>query len=426
MSIEDKATVQELVRFARKNSQYYRQHYENIPDDVSDLTHLPMVDHSTFWEANTGMPPNNRVLTSSSLVDGAVFRTGGTTAVPKASFVTREELREGAQGWAASLIRAGLLPGDRVANLLYGGDLYKGFLDLGLALTEAAVPNFHLAIGVAPLDAQAWTLQTFSATVLVSMPTVACRLAEYLIDHDEPSNSVRLILYIVDLLHKDQQVLLRKAFPSARIGPIQYGSVDGGFIGFPDSLPTDNDEDATIYTVNTQNVIMELISDDGQSITEVGIRGHIVVTNLVRRLMPIIRYPMGDVAEWTDYSSHKFRLCGRGMVAVRIGDYSFDMSTLKTVVSNVMTSDAVNGFQVIVRREEGMDVMIFRIASHPKDPDRLAMEMQEELARFKADWAKELEDGYFKALTVEWISIQDLIINTRTGKLREIVDLRVE
>ena len=60
---------------------------------------------------------------------------------------------------------------DRLGNLLYGGDLYKGFLDLDLALTDAPTPNSHLSIGVAPFENQAWTLRTYAATVLVAMPT---------------------------------------------------------------------------------------------------------------------------------------------------------------------------------------------------------------------------------------------------------------
>lgn len=107
------------------------------------------------------------------------------------------------------LTRASLRPGDHVANLMYGGDLYKGFLDLSLALIEATVPTLHLHIGVAPLDAQAWTIRTFSATVLVSMPTVVCRLADYHIEHKELPNTVRLVLYIGELLHNDQKKLLR-------------------------------------------------------------------------------------------------------------------------------------------------------------------------------------------------------------------------
>lgn len=101
---------------------------------------------------------------------------------------------------------------------------------------------------------------------------------------------------------------------------------------------------------------------------------------------------------------------------MRIADYSFDSSTLKTAVSNVMASDVLNGFQVIVRREEAMDVMVFRVASRPKDPDRLARE----------NWAEELKNRDFNPLSVDWISAKGLMISRRTGKLWEIVDLRVE
>lgn len=109
---------------------------------------------------------------------------------------------------------------DRVGNLLYGGDLYKGFLDLDLALTDAPTPNFHLSIGVAPFENQAWTLRTYAATVLVAMPTVMCRLADYLIEHEQHVSSVRLLL-------RDQKLLLNRASPSALISPVQYESFDG-------------------------------------------------------------------------------------------------------------------------------------------------------------------------------------------------------
>lgn len=427
MSSEHLASVQELVNFARETSPYYRQCYVNLPEKDFDLTQIPMVDHTTFWAANTGLPPQNQVLTS-AMVDGAVFRTGGTTATPKASYVSREELREGAKGWAACLARAGLQSGDRVANMLYGGDLYKGFLDLGLALTESPVPNIHLSIGVAPLESQAWTIRTYAATFLVAMPTIMCRLAEYLVENNEPAGSIRLLLYIGELLHKDQKILLRKAFPSAGIGPIQYGSVDGGLIGLPVNPPSStDDDDPTIYTVNWSTMVMELMTDDGQPTEENGVRGSIVITNLERRLMPIIRYPMGDVAEWVDHKSRTFRLYGRGgSVGVRLGPTSYDLTGLKQVVSNVLKTEPMKGFQVIVQRRDAMDEMVFRIASQPQDRDRLAKELQMEMGKVLDYWDEEVKDGFFHPLDVEWVSVQDLIYNSRSGKLREIVDVRVD
>lgn len=416
-------SFQELVKFARENSPYYRKHYADLPEHVSELILVPMVDHASFWAANTGLPPENQVITA-PLTDGAVFRTGGTTAVPKASYVTRAELRKGAQSWAASLVRAGLQPGDRVANMLYGGDLYKGFLDLSLALTDAPTPNFHLSIGVAPLESQAETLRTYAATVLVAMPTIMCRLADYLIEHDQKISSVRLLLYIGEMLHKDQRIILIRAFPSARIGPVQYASVDGGLVGLPDVPPGGVDQGPTCYTVDTSSMIMELTTDTGDLITAEGVEGNIVITNLTRRLMPVIRYPMGDAAEWVDYGSRKFRLRGRGSVGVRVGPASYDLTSLKEIVLISLKGENVNGFQVLLRRAQGKDEMVFRIASQPKNPEQSSQKVREELDRVHKEWAREVAEGMVNPLVIEWISIQALHYNARSGKLREIVDLR--
>ena len=424
MTSTSTSSVQELVHFARENSPYYRKHYADLPEHVSDLNKIPMLDHTSFWSANTGLPPENQVITG-PLTDGAVFRTGGTTAVPKASYVTREELREGAQSWAACIVRAGLRPGDRVANMLYGGDLYKGFLDLALALTEGPMPSFHLSIGVAPLESQVWTLRTYAATVVVAMPTVMCRLADYLIKLDLQVPSVRILLYIGELMHKDQKILLSRAFPSAQIGPIQYGSVDAGLIGLPDVPPGGIDQDPTCYTVHTSSMIMELVTDTGDLIIEEGAKGNVVITNLTRRLMPVIRYPMGDTAEWVDYDSRKFRLCGRGAVGVRVGPASYDMTSLKDIVSASLKDEKVNGFQVLLRRAQGVDEMVFRIACQPGNPEQSSREVQEEMDKIHEEWAKEVAERFVNPLVIEWVSVQELHYNARSGKLKEIVDLRV-
>lgn len=424
MALPSKSALEELVKFARKNSPYYRQYYANLPENVSELNEIPLLDHESFWAANSGLPPENQVVTG-PLTDGAVFRTGGTTAVPKVSYLTREDLHEGERFWAACLVRAGLRPGDRVANLLYGGDLYKGFLNLSLALTAAPTPNFHLSIGVAPFESQAWTLRTFAATVLVGMPTSLCKLADYLIKIDQSVPSVRLLIYIGELLHRDQRVFLSRAFPCAQVGPLFYGSVDGGFIGTPDVPPGGIDQDPTPYNVNASSTIMELVGDTGDLITAEGVKGNVVITNLTRRLMPIIRYPMGDAAEWVDYGSRKFRLCGRGAVGVRVGPASYDMASFKEIIVSSLRDEKVNGFQVLLRRAKGMDEMVFRIACQPENPEQASQRVKGEMDRVHEEWAKEVAEEFINPLVIEWVSFQDLHCNARTGKLREIIDQRV-
>jgi len=152
-----------------------------------------------------------------------------------------------------------------------------------------------------------------------------------------------------------------------------------------------------------------------------------VITNPERRQMPIIRYPMGDVAEWVDYNRLIFRVCGRGgSVGVRLGPTAYDPTGLKQVLSNALNDEPMNGFQVIVQRRGAMDEMVFRVASQPQDPDRFAKELQAEMGKVLDYCDEEVKDGFFHPLGVEWVSVQDLVYNPRSGRLREIVDLRVE
>ena len=68
-------SLQELVTYARKNSPFYAELYRDVPERISRITQLPIVDQIEFWAANTWR--NNRLLTG-PVTDGAVYKTGGT------------------------------------------------------------------------------------------------------------------------------------------------------------------------------------------------------------------------------------------------------------------------------------------------------------------------------------------------------------
>ena len=290
---------------------------------------------------------------------------------------------------------------------------------------EVTVPNVHLSIGIATLESQVWTLREYCPMVVVAMPTNMCRLAEYLIAQSEVVTSVRMLLYIGELLHQEQRSLLRNAFPSARIiAPLFYGSVDGDFVGGSASLIHIDNESPPVYTVQ-DGMIVELVSDTEEIITIEGQQGRVVITNLSRRLMPVIRYPMGDVAQWVDYSARAFQLYGRDSVGVPIGPTSYDITDLRSVASSVLKSD-VYGSQVVVRRRNGKDEMTFRIAGRPLNEDEVADKLRKEMDRVNYEWANEVRDGFINPLLVEWVAFQDLHCSPRTSKLREIVDLRWE
>jgi phenylacetate-CoA ligase len=71
--------------------------------------------------------------------------------------------------------------------------------------------------------------------------------------------------------------------------------------------------------------------------------------------MPVIRYPMSDIAEWVDHGQRTLCLVGREGVGVRVGPNSYDMTNLHGVVSNVLDGGALHGFQVLLRRSDSKD-----------------------------------------------------------------------
>jgi phenylacetate-CoA ligase len=112
-------SVAELIQFVRANSPFYKKLYVHLPENTSDITSLPILESDLYWEACS--VENNQVLTG-PLVDAGIFSSGGTTAKPKVVYLGRDELHRGSQMLAAGLSsRAGVVPGDRIANLTRSG-----------------------------------------------------------------------------------------------------------------------------------------------------------------------------------------------------------------------------------------------------------------------------------------------------------------
>ncbi|KAI9775681.1 MAG: hypothetical protein M1839_000948 [Geoglossum umbratile] len=419
-------SVSELIGFVRANSPFYRELWAHLPERELDINSLPIVDGDAYWKANSFK--ENKLVTG-SIIDGGIYKTGGTTASPKVAYYTREELHRGTQMLATGMMRGtGLIPGDRVANLFWSGDMYAAFLLLVLTLMELPIPNVHLPIsGNSPPANAASSMRDFKATVILSNPSTLLRVADHLVQRGQTLPDMRLILYTGERYHHDLRNLVRSAFPRATVGPLMFSSVDGGLIGLPAHPPVyggDDDINPT-YIVNTPTVVMEIISEDGEVIAEPHRRGRVVITDLMRRLQPVVRYPMGDLAEWIDYGAGTFSVYGRDSKSVKIGPVSMDLSALRQVVAKSLGEKAADGFQLVARQREGASEMLFRLSSCPEDPESAARSLEKNLIELFPSWGRNVDAGNIRPLMVEWVSVQDLQYNERTGKLKPVIDERL-
>ncbi|WP_330261076.1 phenylacetate--CoA ligase family protein [Streptomyces sp. NBC_00539] len=422
----------DLIRFARHNSPYYRDLYASLPPHADRLTDLPVIDQQDFWAANTLR--DNRVLTG-PLSEATVYKTGGTTGSPKFSVYTRDEWRTFVTSFGQGLVDAGLRPGHRVADLFYAGELYASFLFVLDSLAHAPVDNVRLPIGGgAPLESTIPTLRELSAQVLAGTPTTLCRLAEQVVSGGVRLDSVELLLFGGEALFEDQRRLLAAAFPRAEARSIGYASVDAGLLGRP--VPG---SDTRVHRPFSPYTVVEILDDaTGEPVTEPGRPGRVVVTSLFRRLMPIIRFPAGDRAEWTGTGPGHFRILGRAEEGVRVGPVSLYTQDVQNAVAAADTAGRVVGLQLVVRRWDGRDGLVLRLATAPGDDGAssgacgepadglrtLAQAVLAELETARPLYPDSVRAGFVHPPTVEWARHRDLAVNPRTGKLVRVLDER--
>ncbi|MEU4929683.1 phenylacetate--CoA ligase family protein [Streptomyces yokosukanensis] len=412
--------IAELIRFARHNSPFYRELYADLADHVTCLTDLPVVPQTDFWRANT--PRDNRLLTA-PLDEAVVFRSGGTTGSPKFSYYTRTEWREFTTAFGAGLVHAGLRPGHRVADLFYAGDLYASFTFVLDSLHRSPVANVRLPIGGAtPWESTAATLEEFRVQAVAGTPTTLCSLAARLADAGRPLPDVELLLFGGECLFGDQLPLLQKAFPNAEPRSLGYASVDAGLLG--EAVPGG---DPRVHRAFTPHTVVEILCDEtDEPVDGNGVPGRLVVTDLRRRLMPVLRYPAGDRAEWVDREAGVFRILGRAEEGVRVGPVSLHTEDVHGIVTAADTRGEVMALQLVVRRRDGRDGLVLRlaVADPGKPPAALGESVVATVLAERPFYAGATASGHVNPLGVEWVQHQDLAVNSRSGKLIRVVDER--
>lgn len=411
--------LRDLVAFARRNSPFYADLYRDVPADFIGLTDLPVIDQPAFWNANRW--PDNRLLTG-PLTDAGVYTSGGTTGAPKVSPWTRTEHFDSTSAFGAGMVRAGLRPGHRVANLMFVGHLYGGFLYVEAALHNAPVENVRLPVaGHTPDGDIAELISSFGVEVLAGTPMKLGAVAEAVLALGTRAESVERLLFAGDLLFDDLRPRLTKAFPNAAIASMGYATVDAGLVGAP--VPGD---DVRVHEAVADRTIVELLDEEtDEPITTPGVRGRVVVTNLFRTLLPIIRYPVGDLAEWVDEECRAFRLVGRTSEGARVANVAMSYVDVHDALLAADPGGAIVGMQMVERRWDGKDGLILRLATvEPEPSPSLTQRLVDAVYAARATYPEVVELGHVHPLAIEWVRPADLVVRPRTGKLVQVIDER--
>jgi len=404
-----------LISYARKHSPYYKNLYAGLGEDPR-LEELPLVNQADFWnEAEKGN------ITTGKHMDGQVFKSGGTTGAPKYSLYSAEEWRTMCETTAFYAPMGGLKYGDKVANLFYGGNLYASFLYSYsiFYFSPASVLQFNIA-GNAEIADIADTIEHGGINVVAGLPSLIMKILEHIEQNGNAANfNVDTVYFAGETLYDDQRRKIRSVLgENIDFRSMSYASNDAGIMAYFHKESCGFNEHRVCDAVCK----LELIEPDTREIiTEADRLGEIYVTSLYKLLMPIIRYPSGDMGKFTEPQGtpdRKFALLGRSGEAARVGYVSLYPDDVSKILDDAGAD--YDGFQMVITHSEECDGVTFKIAGS-------------EVAGFTEKLYKErpllkecVDKGIVSPPKTEYCSLEDLEYNKRTGKLLRVLDKRFD
>lgn len=410
--------INQLMSFARQHSPYYKHHLADVPEAIDQLHQLPLLDPASFWTGSENL--DHWPVLTGPLESALVFKTGGSTGGGRHSVYSRAEWQRTVEDFGRSMSEQ-LRPGDRVANLFFAGDLYASFLFIhdSLAHVEPAVTEFPFTGDVdSPRLADALTLHHIN--VLAGVPAQLLTFASWLKQRNRTLVAVDTVLYGGESLFASQRQLLEDVLPNARIASIGYASVDGGFIG-----ASHRDCGEGEHRTPDGHVLLEIIDEhSGEAIDACDQSGLLVLTNLQRRVMPLIRYPVGDLACWREpagTAQRKFALKGRcgSSQRVRVGILSLMPDEIGANVRRITGSD---DWQLLIEQINCTDVLTLKCVVDGQ-PAHARQKLEARLIELYPE-ILQLQAAHLLELRIQCCGFEDLARHPRAGKRLRVVDLR--
>jgi phenylacetate-CoA ligase len=405
-----------LISYTREHSPFYKKLYSKLGDNPA-LEQLPFVDQSEFWQA-----ADRGEVTTGKHIDGQVFKSGGTTGKPKLALYTAEEWRTMIEAAAFYVPLSGIKPGDRVANLFYGGGLYASFLFCHGTFLHSPIDVVQFSLsGNVEISEMADTIEKMQINVIAGLPSMIMKILEHLAKNNAAKNCrVDAIYTAGETLYPDQKRKAQETLgDKLEFRLMSYASNDVGFMAYYRNGGGFNE-----FRSSDMFCLLEIVDPEtGELIREPGQPGKIYVTSLCKLLMPIIRYPAGDMGEFVDpegVADRKFKLLGRSEEeSARVGYVTLYSEDISRILGNMGIK--YDDFQLLITHENEHDKLTVRIAA--ADPEKNILE---ELYKERPLLKDTVDSGIIHKPDIVYCALGDLEYNQRTGKLKRLIDKRLQ
>lgn len=424
ISAEEQLKKATAILKAAMEAPYYAEKYKDvkIPGSWEDWYNVPALERGELYK-NTY--PRSTSMFTGPLCDAFVSSTGGSTGVARTIVLKQSEWDEFSRRQSEAFGEFGLREDDRVANLFVAGHLWPSFLGANDMIMRNHCVNLPISANIGVEEAYK-LCREYSPTVMVSLPTFFVLMADLAKKDGVPFDDLRLIAYAGEQLSREAEAYLRKWLGVKEIRPIAYSSADCGIMGRQCSCCGFGE-----YHTLDDFQLIEIVDPETLRPVAPGGTGEILVTSLQRFFHPIIRYRIGDLASWTGGNcacgskERKYVLKGRsgedfklGGAYVTVGEFERSLAEVDGLGLNFQIEMCDKGGQ--------MDLVVSVECDEPEKHAGDARLAEKALARNIKDIAGGLKIGFFNRFEVVPVPLGSLPRNPITGKIRRVVDHRVD
>lgn len=410
-----------LVRHARSHAEYYQGLPVQDLTDLDQIRQLPILENAAYRKHT---PPNGTQLVAVPEAYGLALASGGTTGEPRSCYRTSEEQHVIATRLAWGLDAAGIRPGDVVANMMPPGNLWVPFISFLGALEHLEVRVLPIGRAYSAEAALKW-MNRYNVNVLLGYPAEIVRVAL-----EAPAGStfpkIRLIATSGTPVYEGPKKLLEEKFGGPRLVSAGYASNDTGPMGYQ------CEHCATgVFHLQDDLQILEILEVDADEPCPKGKPGRMIFTQLLLRVVPVIRYAIGDIGKWVDEDlcpcgrrSPRFELCGR-TDDMLVGEA---LQLLPETLDKALHGVAGIGpdWQLRTFSQDGRDSIELRVETLPEiAPESVnAQQLRDNLLGQNLDMQSDLEGGLLGSVEAKVFPYGALPRSPRTGKITLFLDER--
>ena len=280
-----------LMQYVSINSKFYQRLFSVLHIDITkintieDLTHLPFTtkDDLAHYNEDFLCVKKNKV--------ADFVTTSGTLSTPVTFYLTKNDVERLAENEATSLRYAGGTANDIYQimttidkRFMAGLAYYLGVRKIGAGVIRVGPGSPYL---------QWESIQRFSPTILIAIPSFIPKLIDYAIEHqiDYKNSSVKAIVCIGEPI-RSQNFSLSEL--GKRIISQWNVKLYSTYASTEMSAAFTECSEGKGGHLNPKLIILEVVDENGKNVAN-GELGEVVVTTLGVEGMPLLRYKTGDL-----------------------------------------------------------------------------------------------------------------------------------